>query len=93
MVRTADAIYLAHTERRRQVQLHRNGKLPGPATESLAPHPRALHILVEEVGEYAEAVLEGDPEHACAEAVQIAAVALSIVEGYLAEGIRPVDRK
>lgn len=39
-----------------------------------------LQILIEEVGEYTQACLDGDMNHAKEEMVQVAAVALAIIE-------------
>ena len=41
-----------------------------------------LTILMEEVGEVAESILEGDPEVYRKELVQVAAVAVAALEGY-----------
>ncbi len=41
-----------------------------------------LTILVEEVGEVAESILEGDPEGYAKELIQVAAVAVAALEGY-----------
>ncbi len=41
-----------------------------------------LTILVEEVGEVAESILEGDPVGYSKELVQVAAVAVAALEGY-----------
>ncbi len=82
----ADAVSLAVDERYRQVHLHRIGRLSGPAVESAgADRDRSITILMEEVGEFAQAYLANDFYHAQEEAVQVAAVALAIVESFLAE--------
>lgn len=70
-------------ERFRQVELHADGTLPGPACESGRNPLLAVAVLVEEVGEFVGALLSGDHLQATGEAVQMAAVANAIVEGLL----------
>lgn len=64
-------------------EVQRQAVLWGPAeTQRQSPEKR-LTILVEEVGEYAEAVLEHRPQEAQDELVQIAAVAVSNIVRYM----------
>lgn len=67
-------------ERARARRLRDEGKFPYTPDEPDCPDEHALAILVEEVGEVAQAVLQGRPELRD-ELVQVAAVTLAWLEG------------
>lgn len=85
---TFDAI---RAEILRQRSLKAAGKFRTTPSDPGVPHTRRLAILMEEVGEAAEAVLDvGDrPDglaHLETELIQVAAVAVAWIEGMVAEG-------
>ena len=67
-------------------ELYRQNQLWGtPRSQDQTPD-RRLSILSEEVGEYARAILEHDPDGALGELVQIAAVAVANAERIIHHG-------
>ena len=67
------------TERYRQESLVDSGKFAMTCADDPNLH-RSMSVLMEEVGEAARAVLEGDRDNLREELVQVAAVAVAIVE-------------
>jgi hypothetical protein len=81
---TRGAVFTAIVEERvRQLamwgQPHPWGQ--GDCSSSDVAEPVKVAVLLEEVGEVARAVLEGDPQNLRAELVQVAAVAVAWLEG------------
>lgn len=79
----ADALAAISAERDRQAQLwaapHAHGQ--GDCSSAAVPLMVKVAVLTEECGEVARAALDGDPEALRTELVQVAAVALAILEG------------
>lgn len=72
---------LVHIELARQIALKKSGKFTHTC-EDLADRPHeALPILLEEFGEVARAMQNGDKENLQEELVQVAAIAISWVAG------------
>jgi hypothetical protein len=70
----------------RNAQFRKWGHDPGRVEEPHGNNDRRLRVLVEEVGEIAMALNDGDPiHHLLDEVVQAAAVATAWAEGLLAE--------
>ncbi|NBW23500.1 MAG: hypothetical protein EBR82_87720 [Caulobacteraceae bacterium] len=76
---THDVLIDVAAERLRQEGLKASGKFPATCADDI-PAASKFAILVEEVGEVARAINDGDPEHMREELVQVAAVAVAWVE-------------
>jgi hypothetical protein len=74
---TLQTLELVADERDRQELLVREGSLVYTAAHANCPDVLRLAALVEEVGEVARAVHEGDLENLAVELVQVAAVAVA----------------
>lgn len=78
-----DALAAINAERERQAQLwagpHDHGQ--GDCSSPAVPLMVKIAVLAEECGEVARAALDGDPDQMRTELVQVAAVALAILEG------------
>ena len=77
---TSAALALVGAERDRQEALREEGSLVYTAADLDCPEVLRLAALVEEVGEVARALQEGDYENLAVELVQVAAVAVAWVE-------------
>lgn len=90
MQHTPEMLSRVWNERLRQVELHQTGRFDNltaatrGALEARAPHPKAIQILVEELGEYATSEMEGDAAGMLEEIIQVAACATAIAEGLYA---------
>lgn len=77
------AILRVLDERIRQEELRELGHFGFTCADPVTDAAR-LPVLIEEVGEVANAMLEGDPEKLLTEVVQVAAVAVAWAEALLA---------
>jgi hypothetical protein len=82
-VNREDALAAIRAERDRQSELwaapHAHGQ--GDCSSAKVSLMVKVAVLAEECGEVARAALDGDPEQMATELVQVAAVALAILEG------------
>jgi len=74
---TGYVVAMVMQERKRQEELRREGSLEYTAAAPDCPDVLRLAALVEEVGEVARAVHEGDFDNLAVELVQVAAVAVA----------------
>ncbi|MGL5918484.1 MAG: MazG nucleotide pyrophosphohydrolase domain-containing protein [Cetobacterium sp.] len=76
-------------ERLRQEKLKLEGKFPYTCRDRALSHSACLTILVEEVGEVARAIQEGDRISLREELIQVAAVCAAWVEGLDKKVMKP----